>query len=69
MGTTDLLASYNEVNSLMKANVGGTTLTIDFTKLDAETCNDLNVAISRVLHERSRKLSAAIQANNEFVIH
>ena len=71
MATLNLLDAYNEVKSLMKANVGNnSSLVIDYTKLDSTTSEELHLAISKVLDERARKLGANLQgANNEFVIH
>ena len=64
-----MLQAYNEVNQLMKQNVGSTVFTVDYTKLDGITAEELKNAISRVLHNRFRKLAAVVNGNDQFVVH
>jgi hypothetical protein len=44
-------------------------MTIDYNKLDGVTQNELQMAISKVLHKRYNELSTAITGVGEFVVH
>lgn len=60
--------SYEEVKFLMKLDHTD-HMTIDYKKLDGVTQNELQMAISKVLHKRYNELSAAITGVGEFVVH
>lgn len=60
--------SFEEVKFLMKLSTTD-HMTIDYTKLDGNTQNELKMAISKVLHKRYNELSTAITGNGEFVVH
>ena len=60
--------SYDEVKFLMKLQ-NTDRMTIDYTKLDGQTQNELKLAISKVLHKRYNELNAAISGVGEFVVH
>lgn len=64
-----ILTSYNEVNSMLKTINDTSSFTIDYSKLDGETINELKQAIVRVLTDRYHKLSSMVGSNlNEFII-
>lgn len=60
--------SFEEVKFLMKLEKTD-HISIDYTKLDGNTQNELKMAISKALHKRYNELSAAITGVGEFVIH
>ena len=60
--------SYEHVKFLMKLEHTD-HMTIDYNKLDGVTQNELQMAISKVLHKRYNELSAAITGVGEFVVH
>ena len=63
-----LLDSYNEIRDLIKNQTIG-SITIDYSKLDGETENELRQAISKVLHKRCNELGATLNSAHEFIIH
>ena len=60
--------SLKEINFLMKLEKTD-RMTIDYTKLDGNTANDLRLAISKVLHKRYNEVTAVVSGVGEFVVH
>ena len=60
--------SFEHVKFLMKLEHTD-HMTIDYNKLDGVTQNELQMAISKVLHKRYNELSATITGVGEFVVH
>ena len=68
MSDEDALKAFDEVKFLMKF-MHTTNMTIDYTKLDNITEEELKQAIQKVLHKRYNELSATVGGVGEFVVH
>ncbi len=68
MSDKDAEKAYNEVKFLMKLEHTN-NMTIDYSKLDNITEEELRQAIIKVLHKRHNELSATIGGVGEFVVH
>jgi hypothetical protein len=61
--------SYNNIKFLMKFE-HTSHMTIDYTKLDNQTQQELREAINNVLHKRCNELASIITGvHSEFVVH
>lgn len=68
MSDKDALNAFNEVKFLMKF-IHTTNISIDYTKLDNITEEELRQAIQGVLHKRYNELSSTVGGVGEFVVH
>lgn len=68
MSDKDAEKAFDYVKFLMKFE-HTTNMTIDYTKLDSITEEELRQSIIKVLHKRYNELSSTVGGVGEFVVH